>query len=179
MRLVLILPFLCPDAPPCRYGNALGPIQGVGYVNELLARLTNTPVNDSTSTNSTLDADLATFPLNRTIFADFSHDNLMVSVFAAMGLFPAAPLNPTGPGEQGQAWNVSTMVPFAGRMVVERLACQDEERYVRVLVNQAVQPLAFCGGKEGGMCSLDAFVQSQSYARSGGNGTWAKCFESE
>lgn len=179
MRLVLILPFLCPDVPPCRYGNALGPIQGVGYVNELIARLTNTPVNDSTSTNSTLDADPATFPLNRTIFADFSHDNLMVSVFAAMGLFPAAPLNPTGPGEQGQAWNVSTMVPFAGRMVVERLACQDEERYVRVLVNQAVQPLAFCGGKEGGMCSLDAFVQSQSYARSGGNGTWAKCFESE
>lgn len=179
MRPTLPRPYIRYNLPPYRYGNALGPVQGVGYVNELLARLSSTPVNDSTSTNGTLDSDPATFPLNRTVYADFSHDNLMIPVFAAMGLFPADPLNPTSPRTQEQAWNVSTMVPFAGRMVVERLVCKDGERYVRVLVNQAVQPLSFCGAKQGGVCSLDAFVESQEFSRSGGNGTWAKCFDSE
>ncbi|KZT70267.1 phytase [Daedalea quercina L-15889] len=161
------------------YGNELGPVQGVGYINELLARLTNTPVNDSTSTNSTLDSNPETFPLNRTVYADFSHDNLIIPVFAAMGLFPTDPLDPTGAAGQA-TWNVSTMVPFAGRMVVERLACAGGEggKYVRVLVNQAVQPLVFCGAEADGVCSLDAFVESQAYARSRGNGTWAACFAS-
>ncbi|KAH9919703.1 histidine phosphatase superfamily [Fomitopsis serialis] len=166
------------------YGNPLGPVQGVGYVNELLARLTSTPVSDSTSTNRTLDAAPATFPLNRTVYADFSHDNLMVPVFAALGLFPTDPLDPASGA--GGVWNVSRMVPFAGRMVVERLTCgegdasDDEEgRYVRVLVNEAVQPLAFCGARGDGVCGLDAFVESQAFARSGGNGTWGACFESD
>lgn len=154
-------------------------MQGVGYINELLARLTNSPVNDSTSTNTTLDSDPATFPLDRTIYADFSHDNLMIPVFAAMGLFPAEPLSPVGLNASAQAWNVSRMVPFAGRMVIERLACGEQGKYVRVLVNQAVQPLEFCGAGEVGECSLDAFVESQAFARSGGNGTWAACFDSQ
>lgn len=168
----------------CRHGNALGPVQGVGYINELLARLTSTPVSDNTSTNHTLDSDPATFPLNRTVYADFSHDNLMIPVFAAMGLFPTDPLDPTGAeSHAGGVWNVSRMVPFAGKMVVERLTCGegytgDEGRYVRVLVNQGVQPLAFCGASGDGVCSLDAFVESQAFARSGGNGTWDTCFES-
>ncbi|KAG6840186.1 hypothetical protein C0991_008350 [Blastosporella zonata] len=33
------------------YGQALGPVQGVGYINELIARLTGKPVNDNTQTN--------------------------------------------------------------------------------------------------------------------------------
>ena len=71
----------------CRYGNPLGRVQGVGYVNELLARLTQTPVRDHTQTNRTLDGAPATFPLNRTLYADFSHDNQMAAIYAALGLF--------------------------------------------------------------------------------------------
>jgi hypothetical protein len=44
-------------------GNPLGPTQGVGFANELIARLTNSPVVDQTSTNATLDGNNATFPL--------------------------------------------------------------------------------------------------------------------
>ncbi|KAL9610428.1 MAG: hypothetical protein Q9167_004853, partial [Letrouitia subvulpina] len=45
-------------------GNPLGPTQGVGFVNELIARLTNQPVKDATSVNHTLDAyNSSTFPL--------------------------------------------------------------------------------------------------------------------
>jgi hypothetical protein len=57
-------------------GNPLGPTQGVGFTNELIARMTNTPVTDHTSVNHTLDGSNATFPLGsgHVLYADFSHD---------------------------------------------------------------------------------------------------------
>ena len=57
-------------------GNLLGPTQGVGFANELIARMTGQPVRDHTSVNHTLDDSNATFPLgdNHVLFADFSHD---------------------------------------------------------------------------------------------------------
>ncbi|KAJ6444253.1 histidine acid phosphatase [Purpureocillium lavendulum] len=68
-------------------GNPLGPTQGVGYVNELIARLTGNALVDNTSTNSTLGASPKTFPLDRKLYADFSHDNAMTAIFAALGLY--------------------------------------------------------------------------------------------
>ncbi|KAI5983106.1 phytase [Pisolithus albus] len=165
------------------HGNPLGPIQGVGYVNELLARLTSQPVQDHTQTNSTLDSSPDTFPLNRTFYADFSHDNQMVAIYSALGLFQredgrapsAEEMNP------GRRWRISRMTPFSARMVVEKLTCDDgsdeEREYVRILVNDAVQPLTFCGAGADGVCALDDFVESQAYARGNGNGDWSKCFE--
>jgi hypothetical protein len=57
-------------------GNPLGPTQGVGFTNELIARMTNSPVVDHTSVNQTLDSSNATFPLGsrHALYADFSHD---------------------------------------------------------------------------------------------------------
>jgi hypothetical protein len=57
-------------------GNALGPTQGVGFTNELIARMTNRPVVDHTTVNQTLDSSNATFPLGsrHALYADFSHD---------------------------------------------------------------------------------------------------------
>ncbi|KAM5542355.1 hypothetical protein V8D89_003814 [Ganoderma adspersum] len=157
------------------YGQALGRVQGVGYVNELLARLTGQPVRDHTQTNSTLDGNQATFPLGRALYVDFSHDNQLIAIFATMGLFPQAkPLDPTKP-DAGRTWRTEKMVPFSARMVTERLSCGDKAS-VRVLVNDAVMPLEFCGAKGDGVCTLDAFVESQSYARNDGEGDWKKCF---
>ncbi|KAF9226940.1 phosphoglycerate mutase-like protein [Gyrodon lividus] len=161
------------------HGNPLGPVQGVGYVNELLARLSGKPVEDRTQTNRTLDSSPVTFPLDRNFYADFSHDNEMVAIYSAIGLFrqdePPSPrrLDPTRP------WRISKMTPFSGRMITEKLRCNDNGEhgeYVRILVNDAVQPLAFCGASEEGLCEMSAFVESQAYARSNGNGDWDKCF---
>ncbi|KAF8329901.1 phytase [Amanita rubescens] len=159
------------------YGQPLGRVQGVGYVNELLARLTGLPVRDRTQTNGTLDEDGESFPLGRGVYADFSHDNEMVAIFSAMGLFvQGRALDPSEPDE-GRTWFASRMVPFGARMVVERLVChEDGGEYVRVLVNDEVQPLEFCGGEEG-LCELGAFVESQSYARNNGEGDWEACFD--
>ena len=181
-----------------RYGKDLGPVQGVGYINELLARLTGLPVQDNTQTNRTLNSSPTTFPLNRTLYADFSHDNVMIAIYSALGLFKQPlPLDPTKP-DPGRTWITSHLTPFSGRMVTERLSCllpeEEEEKnrtsqqqteeanddddnvYVRILVDDALQPLKFCGADEDGICELNAFVESQAYARNDGEGDFEKCY---
>ncbi|OBZ71577.1 3-phytase A [Grifola frondosa] len=160
------------------YGEPLGPIQGVGYVNELLARLTDTPVRDHTQANSSLD-----FPLGRTIYADFTHENTMIAIYSAIGLFniSAHPPDPRDISTAHEGWIASHMVPFSARMVTERMECALEAGmggadYVRILVNDDVQPLEFCGARENGLCTLDAFVESQGYARRSGDGDFEKCY---
>ncbi|KAG2142802.1 histidine phosphatase superfamily [Suillus bovinus] len=154
------------------YGNPLGRVQGVGYVNELLARLRGRPVEDRTQTNSTLDSSPITFPLDKTVYVDFSHDNEMVAIYGALGLFPQ--MHPPNPTKVGPQWNwvVSRLVPFSGRMITEKVQCFEAgvpRDFIRILVNDAIQPLAFCGTGDG-LCELEAFVESQSYARN--NGAW-------
>jgi len=119
-----------------------------------------------------------------------------------------------------ETWRARDMVPFSGRMVVERLKCdasyvpsspshgdmgdldiEDEiayeldansdleatkkkkdkypDTYVRVLVDDALQPLAFCGAGEDGVCSLKKFVKSQKFARKTGQKQWKRCFACE
>ena len=53
---------------------------GKGWVQELVSRLTYTPLEifDS-STNSTLDGDSITFPLNQPIYVDATHDAIIAA----------------------------------------------------------------------------------------------------
>ncbi|KAF5321068.1 hypothetical protein D9619_000136 [Psilocybe cf. subviscida] len=162
------------------YGQALGPVQGVGYVNELIARLTGQPVQDQTQTNRTLDADPKTFPLDRTMYADFSHDNQMAAIYAALGLFRQPMELNIDHVTKERTWITSSLTPFSSRMVTERFTCHTirggKDKFVRILVNDALQPLEFCGGDKDGLCTLNAFVQSQGYARDNGVGDFEKCF---
>ena len=191
-----------------RYGAPLGPVQGVGYINELIGRLTNSPAHHGLQTNKTLLSSPQTFPLDRAMYVDFSHGSLMISVFAAMGLFNQTngPLDATQPNRD-RTWVISKMMPFSGHMTVERLSCSalppplaasgsrpvrwwnwmmvdqeadhgsgaEVEEYVRIFVNDAKQPLEFCGADEDGMCKLDDFVNSQEYARNDGFGDFEGC----
>lgn len=174
------------------YGQTddLGRIQGVGYVNELLARLTDKPVKDNTQTNHTLDSSPKAFPLKKTMYVDFSHDHAMVAIYSALGLFDGKPLYPTKP-QHDRKWVSSRIVPFSGRMSVERLRCtignrsygfrskaqgkSREEVYVRILINDVLQPLPFCGGDHDGLCKLSDFVISQRFSRTDGDGNFSKC----
>lgn len=161
-------------------GNPLAPSLGVGYVNEVIARLTGEPVEDSTTVNSTLDASPETFPLDRRLYADFSHDNSMSTVYAALGLYNGTEHLPVtrrlGPEKTG-GYSAAWTVPFAGRMYVEKMRCSEadgEEELVRVLMNDRVVPLKNCDADGLGRCRLGAFVESLSFAR--GGGLWHECF---
>ncbi|KAK1563969.1 histidine acid phosphatase [Colletotrichum navitas] len=161
------------------YGNPLGPTQGVGFTNELIARLTQQPVVDHTSTNSTLTRDPATFPLNKKIYADFTRGNTMVAIYSAMGLYkdiqPLSKTRRTSAVEAG-GFQTSWLIPFASRMYVEKMKCdKTDEEMVRVLVNDRVMPLSGCGADKLGRCTLGRFVESMKFARRGGH--WNKCFD--
>ncbi|KAL4763704.1 histidine phosphatase family protein [Aspergillus foveolatus] len=159
-------------------GSPLGPAQGIGFTNELVARLTQSPVQDNTSTNHTLDSDPATFPLDRKLYADFSHDNSMISIFFAMGLY-----NGTQPLSMDSVESIQEMdgyaaswtVPFGARAYFEVMQCEKKkEPLVRVLVNDRVVPLHGCAVDKFGRCTLDDWVEGLNFARSGGN--WKTCF---
>lgn len=141
------------------------------------------------------------------MYVDFSHDNLIIAVFAAIGLFNQTngPLDPTRIVED-RTWITSKMVPFSGHMTVERLSCssyspslaasrsrpmrwwnlmtgdqqanhddEHKEEYVRIFVDDARQPLEFCGAGKDSMCKLKEFVKSQEYARNDGFGDFEGC----
>lgn len=159
-------------------GNPLGPSQGVGFTNELIARMTNQAVDDETSTNHTLDDDPSTFALRRQLYADFSHDNDMTAIFSAIGLYDGTkPLSNTSVTEAPQAggYSASWTVPFSARAYFEKMTCAgSKEELVRVIINDRVLSLTQCGGDRLGRCTLSKFVDSLSFAMSGGR--WDQCF---
>ncbi|KAI1821942.1 histidine phosphatase superfamily [Xylaria intraflava] len=158
--------------------SPLGPTQGVGFVNELIARLTGQPVADTTTTNTTLDSSHESFPLDSILYADFSHDNDMAGVFGALGLYNATePLSNTTKASPAESlgYAASWVVPFAARMFVEKMQCPGfDEELVRVLINDRVIPLQNCNVDALGRCTLSKFVDSLGFARQGGH--WNKCF---
>ena len=159
-------------------GNPLGPTQGVGFVNEIIARLTGNTVDDHTSSNTTLDKDPATFPLHRAIYADFGHDNDMTAVLAALDVYNITqPLSTSHPMtiEAMNGYSAAWTVPFAARIYFEKLQCDGtKEEMIRVLVNGRVLPLESCAGDSLGRCTLSKFIDSLSFARTGGH--WDQCF---
>ena len=167
-------------------GNPLGPTQGVGFVNELIARLTGSPVHDHTSTNHTLDSNPVTFPVSKLnsssaspqLYADFTHDNGLLSIYFALGLYNSTkPLSLTEVQSTAETDGFSSAwtVPFGARAYIEAMWCDNEsEPLVRVLVNDRVVPLHGCNVDHLGRCKLDDFVQALSFARDGGY--WDDCF---
>ncbi|MCJ1433359.1 hypothetical protein MMC27_002719 [Xylographa pallens] len=168
-------------------GNPLGPTQGVGFTNELIARLMKKSVIDHTSVNHTLDDSEDTFPLDRIFYADFSHDNDLTAILSALGLYnTTAPLSNTSMQTTAETngYSASWTVPFASRAYFEKLKCNFnaadrgmmyKEELVRVLVNDRVLPLQSCGADTLGRCALSEFVNSLSFARSGG--AWDQCLD--
>lgn len=159
------------------FGNPLGPTQGVGWVNELIARLTNKSVKDETTTNHTLDDSSSTFPLGRKLYADFSHDNDMTAALSALGLYNGTtlPTNQVVEAPQANGYSASWTVPFASRIYVEKMVCPgDEEELVRVIVNDRVVPLPQCDSDDYGRCYLSEFIDSLAFAQ--GDGKWNQCF---
>ena len=69
---------------PFRYDSAFGSpvarVQGIGYIQELVARLTHSPIEThNSSTNATLDDDPITFPLDQSLYVDATHEVVVLN----------------------------------------------------------------------------------------------------
>lgn len=62
------------------FGSPVGRVQGVGYIQELVSRLTHTPIETyNSSTNSTLHADDRIWPLNDNLYVDATHEVVVLN----------------------------------------------------------------------------------------------------
>jgi hypothetical protein len=102
------------------FGSPTGRAVGIGYVEELYARMQGhlpNPPPGTTQINTTMVNSTAVFPLDQTLYFDFSHDTNIMSIITAFGLKQfAQELSPTGP-PANQQLIVSHTTPFGARMV--------------------------------------------------------------
>ena len=68
----------------CRYtfgfGSPVSRALGIGYVQELVARLTHTPIKThNSSTNVDLHNNTITFPLDQSLYVDATHDAVILN----------------------------------------------------------------------------------------------------
>lgn len=62
------------------FGSPVARVQGIGYIQEMIARLTHTPIAvHNSSTNATLDDNPATFPLGQSLYVDATHEVVVLN----------------------------------------------------------------------------------------------------
>lgn len=79
----------------------------------------------NSSINATLDSNASTFPLGQKVYADFTHDNVIISVLTAMSLdyFNEKPSDSRFPPNAYEHFQTSKMTPFGGHLVTETIGC--------------------------------------------------------
>ncbi|KAI5356807.1 putative histidine phosphatase superfamily, clade-2, histidine acid phosphatase active [Septoria linicola] len=165
------------------FQSPTGRAVGIGYVEEILARLQGHLITKPTAQiNVTLDSNPVTFPLNQTLNFDFSHDTNIASILTAFGLTQFAPVLPADRLESNRSLKVSHMEPFGARLDMEIIETPKplsghrkngttyEEggvtRYIHFILNQRTIPLgkslSKCGQRDDGWCELTTFLEVQS-----------------
>lgn len=148
-------------------GSPVAAAQGLGYLQEFVARFTQTPItNYDSTTNSTLDSNPKTFPLNQSIYADATHEVVVADVLTALNLtalFGSGPL-PTDKRDDSASFVASKVVPFATHFHIQVMECSDMSptKQMRFILNDAVLPIdksyPGCEYNQDGLCPFDTVV---------------------
>ncbi|KAG2091004.1 phosphoglycerate mutase-like protein [Suillus discolor] len=149
------------------WGSPIARAEGIGYVQELVSRLTQTPIEThNTSTNATLH-NAVTFPLGNSLYVDATHETVVLNVLTALNLssFAAMGQLPTDHIPKRRTFRSAELAPYATNVQFQLLSCSTEpDPQIRVIVNDGVVPLANLDGCQhhpDGMCSIHAFVDAQ------------------
>ncbi|KAI5466074.1 histidine phosphatase superfamily [Mariannaea sp. PMI_226] len=161
------------------FHSPTGRAVGIGYQQEVIARLKNHTLGYSGSQiNTTLDSSTETFPLNQSLYFDFSHDTNIISILTAFGLTQFREDLPSDryPGEH--EFTVAHVTPFGARLDIEIIKTPKpvsinrdgfddgkETKYIHFILNQRTLPLgksfSECGDRKDGWCELDTFLEIQ------------------
>ncbi|WWC69100.1 uncharacterized protein I206_103036 [Kwoniella pini CBS 10737] len=147
-------------------GSPVAAAQGKGFLSEFVSRFTGgpTPKADS-SVNSTLDNNPIYFPLNQSIYADATHEVIILDTLTAFNLsaiFSSGPLPINKRTEN--SFKASQVVPFATHLTIQVLECSNTSpsKQIRFILNDAVLPIDQsydgCEYNKDGLCSFDNVV---------------------
>lgn len=99
-----------------------GRAQGIYWVEEFLARVESHFVNkpaSQTGYNMTLDTNAVTFPLNQSLYQEFTHDANIVSVLTAFGFTHFTDFLPFDGPSKSQQCIISKRVTFSNQLNIE------------------------------------------------------------
>ncbi|CAL1711173.1 unnamed protein product [Somion occarium] len=169
------------------FGSPVARVQGIGYVQELVARLTHAPIAvHNSSTNATLDDNSVTFPLGQSLYVDATHEVVVLNIITALNLtnFAADGPLPASHIPENRAFKVSHLAPFATNVQFQRkllsflsildlltpssftvLSCESTpDPQIRIIINDGVVPLTSikgCSEHKDGLCPVSTFVEAQ------------------
>ncbi|KAF2730777.1 phosphoglycerate mutase-like protein [Polyplosphaeria fusca] len=147
-------------------GSPVSAAQGKAYLQEYLARFTHKYPSPFSALNETFDNSSTYFPLNQSIYADATHEVVVLDTLTAFNLtalFDGPPLSPTG-DQSRNTFGASKLVPFATHFTTQVLECPAYQptKQIRFIVNDAVVPISKsykdCPADKDGLCSFDNVV---------------------
>uniref|UniRef100_A0A0B7JQI7 3-phytase n=2 Tax=Bionectria ochroleuca TaxID=29856 RepID=A0A0B7JQI7_BIOOC len=164
----------------CGFHSPTARAVGLGYQQEVMARLKNHTLGYSGSQiNVTLDSNPETFPLNQSLYFDFSHDTNIVAVLTAFGLRQFAEELPPTHNPRDHTFKVSHVTPFGARLDIEVIKAPKpvspnrdgflsggETKYIHFVLNQRTLPLGLSfpecdASRKDGWCEFDTFLKVQ------------------
>ena len=125
------------------FGSPTTAAIGIGWVQELASRLSQTAIpSHNSSTNGTLDDDPVHFPLDQSIYVDATHDTLITAVLVALN-FTSLAASGSLPSDRylaDRSWVTTEIAPFAANLIAQVLDCDgsDKPSHIRFVLNEFV-----------------------------------------
>ncbi|CAH7670101.1 histidine phosphatase superfamily [Phakopsora pachyrhizi] len=147
------------------FGNHYSPAIGLGWTEELVARLTKTqPAKATSSINITLNSNPTTFPLDQPIYVDATHDTVISSIFTTLNFTFLAQYGPLPIDHlpESPSYRVEQTTPFGAHLNAQSMTCNGES-FIRFVLNDAVVPLSGLKTCEknfkNGLCKTKHFIK--------------------
>ncbi|EMC99847.1 hypothetical protein BAUCODRAFT_30261 [Baudoinia panamericana UAMH 10762] len=150
-------------------GSPVSAAQGKGFLEEWLARFNHTIPPANSALNETFDNSTTYFPLNQSIYADATHEVVVLDALTAFNftaLFNGPPLNYTVGNEGTNTFVASKLVPFATHFTTQVLSCpaRNQTKQIRFIVNDAVIPVSDshpgCPVDPDGLCPFNTMISA-------------------
>ncbi|TFK56976.1 phosphoglycerate mutase-like protein [Heliocybe sulcata] len=146
-------------------GNPTSAAIGLGWVGEMVSRLTQTPITGAFAEVNTTLMNNITFPLNQPIYVDATHDTIISAILATMNFTSLASGGPL-PADHipaNRSWITTQISPFASNLVGQVLSCpaSDVSTHIRWILNDGVLPLTGLNGcpeDKNGLCPLATYI---------------------
>ncbi|KAI1827597.1 phosphoglycerate mutase-like protein [Xylaria intraflava] len=147
-------------------GSPVAAAQGKGYLQEFVGRFTHTYPKPYSALNETFDNTSTYFPLYQSIYADATHEVVVLNTLTAFNLtalFNGPPLD-LKKNKKENSFVASKLVPFATHFTAQVLECPAYQptKQIRFIVNDAVISIADfypgCPKDPHGLCSFDHVV---------------------